>query len=161
MVDISDMWDDEEDLAQMNLQMYGDRRPRGRIKGKIEDKYGQEHVVGVSVPVGATPDEMARIVEEVTSATNQIEEFKRKPREEQLEHYLTIAVQALYRIMNEGHTNVRTMVNADPTKLVWEYAGKISGMGGTADMALIQIPKSMYGEVDRKMKIDSERSDGE
>jgi hypothetical protein len=140
---------------EFNLQLYGDARPRMRVTGTIDTSDGKTAVVGVSVPVGATAEEKKAIFDSIMQAEKQTYQFSLLPREQKLEHYLTIAVQALYQIMNEGHTDIREMVSSDAgTSLLWSYAGKISGMGTTADMALIQIPDSMYGPVDKKKRID-------
>lgn len=123
----------------LSLAYYGDSRPRARIVGKVEDKYGKESVVGVSVPVGATAEETAAIYESVMQAINQSADFARLPSEEKLEHYLRDAYKALRKILDLAHTNVgKVDWNNENEKTM---AMKISELGGIADMACIMIPQ--------------------
>lgn len=130
--------------AKLNEGLYGDSRPRMRINGTVEDKYGDHAVVGVSVPVGATEDEKKAIFDSIMKITNDIADFNRLSREEQLDHYLDIAVKALYEIMNSCHTDLRDLKSEDWTNpVIKNMMGKISHASCTADMALVMIPSSI------------------
>jgi len=139
---------------EMNLMMYGDERPRARLKGKMTDQYGEEAVVGVSVPVDATDEEKKNILESIQKSLNEASAFERLPREEKLEHYLNIAVQALYKIMNSSQSPV-----TDMTGDLWQHdvfkerVFQLSGICCVADMALIQIPNSVRGDIDTNARI--------
>lgn len=127
--------------SAINESLYGDSRPRMRINGTIENKFGEQSVVGVSVPVGATEDEKKAIFDSIMKASNEIAEFRRLPREKQLEYYLDIAIEALYSIVDKSHYNLVAMSTEDwanPT--IKDMMEKISHAGCTADMALCQMP---------------------
>jgi hypothetical protein len=118
---------------------YGDTRTRARYNGTVEDKYGKECVVGVSVPVDATVAEKAAIMASVQQAIDQSADFARLPREEKLEHYLRDAYKALRKILDLAHTNVGKVDWSNENEKA--MALQISGIGSTADMACIMIPQ--------------------
>jgi hypothetical protein len=125
------------DDALMNAY-YGDTRTRARLMGKVEDKYGNESIVGVSVPVDATVEEKAAIIDSVMKAVNDSADFRRLPREERLEHYLRDAYKALRKILDTAVVGLNDVdwSNEREKQLMF----KITGISSVADMACIMIP---------------------
>lgn len=138
---------DPMDTDEMRITMYGDARPRGRFNIKQEDG----SILGISLPIDITPEELEATMASVRAATAEVKAFRALPIEDQYMHYLEVAYKALGEITTLCQQETKQwLTDMDDgvvdVKRVNELRSNIFGIAETAQMQVGNVVRNKKGK---------------